>query len=103
MESKQIGTIIFTAAAVWGVYRFMQMPKEERNYLLDQLKAKTGELLDDADNTVEKVQQYVTQIQNTQSNDLFDKIFVIRKMFQELYSGLNNDRQGALTPSTSRH
>lgn len=86
MESKRnIGTIIFGAAAAWAVYSYLKMPKEEREELVDRIKSKASHLLEDADTTVEKVQHYVAQIKDTHPNEWFDKLYILRKMIREFF------------------
>lgn len=86
MESKKnIGTIVIGAAAAWALYSYLKMPKQDRQELVERIKDKASQLLDDADTTVEKVQHYVAQIQHTHPNEWFDKLYLVRKMFQEFF------------------
>ena len=84
-KSNQIGAIILGAAAVLAIYKYTQMTKEERDEFFSAIKDKTQELLEDADNTVEKVQHYVAQIKDKQPDQWFDKLYLIRKMFSDFY------------------
>ena len=84
-KSNQIGAIILGAAAALAVYKFYQMSKDERKELFDEIKDKTQVLLEDADNTVEKVQHYVAQIKDKSPDDWFEKLYLLRKMFSEFY------------------
>lgn len=84
-KSNQIGAIILGAAAALAIYKYSQMTKEERDEFFSTIKHKTQELLEDADNTVEKVQHYVAQIKEKQPDQWFDKLYLIRKMFSEFY------------------
>ncbi len=86
MESKKnIATIVIGAAAAWAVYSYLKLPKEERHELVERIKSKASHLLEDADTTVEKVQHYVAQIQQTHPNEWFDKLYLIRKMFRDFF------------------
>ena len=85
-KDKKIAAIIFGAAAALALYKFFQMPKEEREALIAKLKQQTEQLLDDADHTVEKVQHYMSQMTGNQSADWFDKFYLVRQMFNEFYT-----------------
>ncbi len=84
-KSNQIGAIILGAAAALAIYKYTQMTQEERDEFFSAIKDKTQELLEDADNTVEKVQHYVAQIKDKQPDQWFDKLYLVRKMFSEFY------------------
>ncbi len=99
MESKKnIGTIVIGAAAAWALYSYLKMPKQERQDLVERIKTKASHLLEDADTTVEKVQHYVAQIQNTHPNEWFDKLYLLRKMLREFF-GQEGTKQLSLQPS----
>ncbi len=85
-KDKKIAAIIFGAAAALALYKFFQMPKEERSELIARLKQQTEQLLNDADHTVEKVQHYMSQMSTGQSVDWFDKFYLVRQMFNEFYN-----------------
>jgi oligoendopeptidase F len=99
-KSNQIGAIILGAAAALAIYKYTQMTKEERDDFFSTIKDKTQELLEDADNTVEKVQHYVAQIKEKQPNEWFDKLYLVRKMFNEFYGITPKSRTQGL-PSMS--
>ncbi len=84
-KSNQIGAIILGAAAALALYKYSKMSSEERNEFFSVIRDKTQELLEDADNTVEKVQHYVGQIKEKQPNEWFDKLYLVRKMLSEFY------------------
>lgn len=84
-KSNQIGAIILGAAAALAIYKYTQLSKEERNEFFSTIRDKTQELLEDADNTVEKVQHYVAQIKDKQPDQWFDKIYLLKKMLSEFY------------------
>jgi len=86
MEKKtSIGMAILGAAAAFAVYKFYSMSKEERDEFLNTVKAKTQNLLDDAENTVEKVEHYVAEISSKGKEEWFDKMYLLKKMFTDLY------------------
>lgn len=98
-KSNQIGAIILGAAAAFAIYKFYQMSKEERKELFSTLKDKTQELLEDADNTVEKVQHYVAQIKDKNPDQWFDKIYLLRKLFSEFYGQKSTSKPLTLASS----
>jgi hypothetical protein len=61
------------------------MPKEERNEFCDHLKTRTNQLLDNAEGTVEKVEQYMDEFKARGENEWIDKLYIIKKMFKSLY------------------
>lgn len=88
MEKKtKIGLYILGAAAAYAVYRFYSMPKEDREEMIDTLKEKTRDLLDNAEHTVEKVEHYVEEIKSRGKDAWLDKFYVLKKMFTDLYGG----------------
>lgn len=97
-KSNKIGAIILGAAAALAIYKYTQMTKEERDEFFSAIKDKTQELLEDADNTVEKVQHYVAQIKDKQPDEWFDKLYLVRKMFSEFY-GISPKPKTAGLPS----
>lgn len=61
------------------------MPKEERNDFYNFLKNKTRELLDNAEETVEKVDHYMDEFRDKGKDEWIDKIYILKKMFKNLY------------------
>ena len=86
MEKKTtIGMAILGAATAFAIYKFYSMSKEERDEFLHTVKEKTQNLLDDAENTVEKVEHYVAEIRTKGKEEWFDKLYLVKKMFTDLY------------------
>ncbi|MEO6489913.1 MAG: hypothetical protein ABIO04_08255 [Ferruginibacter sp.] len=86
MEKKsQVAMIIVGAAAGYALYKFYSMPKEERDELVTTIKDKTRNLLEDAGNTVEKVEHYVAEIKTKGKEQWMDKLLLVKKMFSDLY------------------
>lgn len=86
MQRKtNIGLMIVGAAAAYAIYKFYSMPKEERDEFIDTVKTKTKNLLEDAENTVEKVEQYVEEIKSKGKEQWLDKLYLVKKMFSDLY------------------
>ena len=100
MEAKQVGAIIFSAAAIYAAYRYFDLPKEERRQVISKIKERTGELLDDADNTVEKVQTYFSELKNTQPGNWIDRIYLLRKLFTDFYG--KKQKRIALIPGVTQ-
>lgn len=68
-----------------ALVKFLSMPKEERNEFYDFLKDKTRILLDNAEETVEKVEQYMDEFKDKGEDEWIDKIYILKKMFKNLY------------------
>jgi len=82
-KTNKIAAIILGAAAGLALVKFLSMPKEEREEFYDFLKDKTRVLLDNAEETVEKVEQYMDEFKDKGINVNFveqteqpDKIIV---------------------------
>jgi hypothetical protein len=84
-KSNTIAAVILGAAATVALIRFFDMPKERRDAFFSHLKDTTETLLDDADETVEKVEQYMDEIKSKGENEWIDKLYVLKRMFRELY------------------
>ena len=84
-KSDKAALIILGAAAGVAVWRFFSMPVEKRNEFYRHIKETTSELLDNAEETVGKVDQFITQIDERGQNDWIDKLYLVKKMFRDLY------------------
>ncbi len=84
-QSNNIAAIILGAAAAVAILKFFNMDKEDRDLFLSNLKAKTHELLDDAESTVEKIEHFVAEIKSKAPHEWTDKLFIMKRMFNELY------------------
>lgn len=84
-KTNQVAALILGAAAGVALVRFFKMPEEERKEFCNHIKIKTNQLLDNAEDTVEKVEHYIDEYKSTGKNDWIDKIFVLKKMFRNLY------------------
>ena len=61
------------------------MPKEDRDAFIDHLKIRTNALLDDAEQTVEKVERFMNEIKLKEEGEFIDKLLVLKRMFKDLY------------------
>ena len=84
-KSDKAALIIIGAAAGVAVWRFFNMPVEKRNEFYLNKKHTTGELLDNAEDTVEKVDHFISQIDNKGSDEWIDKLYLVKQMFRDLY------------------
>lgn len=84
-KTNKVAALILGAAAGVALVRFFSMPKEERNEFCDHLKTRTNQLLDNAEGTVEKVEQYMDEFKARGENEWIDKLYIIKKMFKSLY------------------
>lgn len=82
---NKIAAIILGAAAGFALIKFLKMPKEERDNFYNFLKDKTHELLDNAEETVEKVEHYMDEFKEKGDDEWVDKIYILKKMFKNLY------------------
>ncbi len=84
-QSNKIAAIILGAAAGVALLKFFSMPKEERDAFFSHLKNTTHDLLDNAEGTVEKVEHYMGQVKAKGKDEWIDKLYILKKMFRELY------------------
>ena len=84
-KRNQVAAFIIGAAAGVALTRFFSMPKADRQAFYDDLKKTTSQLLDNAEDTVEKVEHYMDEFKEKGENDWIDKLFVLKKMFRNFY------------------
>ncbi|MEP6582833.1 MAG: hypothetical protein ABJA90_01145 [Ginsengibacter sp.] len=84
-KSSTIAAIILGASIGVALLEFYSMPKEERDAFFRQLKNKTSDLLDEAENTVEKVEQFMDEVKSKGENEWIEKLYVVKKLYKELY------------------
>ena len=84
-KSDKAALIILGAAAGVAIWRFFNMPVEERKELCQHIKNTTTELLDNAEDTVEKVNHFITELDDKGRNGWIDKLYLVKKMFRDLY------------------
>ena len=84
-KSNTIAAVILGAAAGVALIRFFNMPKEKRDAFFSHLRNTTHNLLDDAEETVEKVEHYMDEIKSKGENEWIDKLYILKRMFRDLY------------------
>jgi len=84
-KSNYVGAIILGAAAGLALLKFYSMPDEEREEFISHLKNRAHDLLDDAENTVDKVNHYFEEIDAKSRNEWVDKLFVARRLLIDLF------------------
>ena len=84
-KTNKIAAIILGAAAGVALIKFFSMPKEERDEFFSTIKSRTSELLDNAEDTVEKVEHYIDEYKAKGENEWIDKLYILKKMFKNLY------------------
>jgi hypothetical protein len=84
-KTNKIAAIILGAAAGVALVKFFSMPKEEREQFYADIKSKTSELLDNAEDTVEKVEHFMDEYKSKDENEWIDKLYILKKMFKNLY------------------
>ncbi|MEP6948844.1 MAG: YtxH domain-containing protein [Ginsengibacter sp.] len=84
-KSNTIAGIILGAAAGVALIRFFNMPKEKRDFFFAHLRNTTHSLLDEAEETVEKVEHYMDEIKSKGEEEFIDKLYILKRMFKDLY------------------
>ncbi|MEO9211226.1 MAG: hypothetical protein ABI208_09005 [Ginsengibacter sp.] len=84
-KSNKIAALILGAAAGVALVRFFSMPKEEQEELCAHIKNKTSQLLDNAEDSVEKIEHFMEEFKSKEANDWIDKLYVLKKMLKDFY------------------
>ncbi len=84
-KSSTIAAVIFGASIGVALLKFYSMPKEDRDAFFDHLKKTTDDLLNNAEDTVEKVEQYMGEMKSKGEKEWIEKLYVVKKMLGELY------------------
>ncbi|MEO6638000.1 MAG: hypothetical protein ABIN25_06970 [Ginsengibacter sp.] len=90
-KSSTIAAVIFGASVGVALLKFYSMPKEERDAFFDHLKKTTDNLLDNAEETVGKVEHFMGEVKSKGEGEWMEKIYLVKKMLLELY-GTNDKR-----------
>jgi len=84
-KQNKVAAIILGAAAGVALIKFFNMPKAKREEFYSHLKNQTHQLLDNAEDTVEKVEHYMDEIKEKGKDEWIDKVYILKKMFKSLY------------------
>ncbi|HEV2833223.1 MAG TPA: hypothetical protein VGW31_14670 [Hanamia sp.] len=84
-NTNKVAALILGAAAGVALVKFFSMPKEEREEFYSHLKNTTHELLDNAEDTVEKVEHFMDEYNSKGKDEWIDKLYIVKKMFKNLY------------------
>ena len=84
-KANTIGAIILGAAAGVALLKFFSMPEEEREEFITHLKTRAHDLLDDAENTVDKVKEHFAEIDMKPKEAWVDKLFIAKRLLTELF------------------
>ncbi|MEO9003690.1 MAG: hypothetical protein ABI288_03085 [Ginsengibacter sp.] len=88
-NKNKITALIFGAAVGVALVKFFSMPKEDREAFYNYLKDQTSLLIDNAEDTVEKVEHYMDEFKEKKDDEWIEKLFVLKKMFKNLYGSEN--------------
>lgn len=84
-NSNKIAALILGAAAGVALVRYFNMPEEEREEFCAHIKNKTSQLLDNAEESVEKIEHFMSELKSKDKEDWVDKLMVIKKMVKDFY------------------
>ena len=84
-KSSTIAGIILGASIGVALLKFYSLPKEERDAFFNRIKKQTDYLLDNAEDTVEKVERFMGEVKAKGENEWIEKLYVLKKMFTDLY------------------
>ncbi len=88
---------MLAGGAAVAVYKLYNMPKEQRNEMLDSVKRETLGFLEKAESSVEKVQHYMGQIREKGQDDWVDKALIIKNMLSDFYKGAGGEKHQPVT------
>lgn len=84
-KTTTIVSIILGASIGIALVKYYSMTEEEREAFWQRIKNITSELLDDAENTLEKVEAYFDEIKSKGEDNLIEKLYVVKKMLKDLF------------------
>jgi hypothetical protein len=84
-KSKKVAALILGAAAGVALVKYFRMPVEDRNKFCNHLKSQTNLLLDNAEETVEKVEHYMDDFKSKGEGEWIDKLYILKNMVKNLY------------------
>ncbi len=84
-KTSTIASIILGASIGVALVKYYTMTEEERETFWVRLKNIAEDLLDDAENTVEKVEAYIDEMKSKGENNLVEKLYVVKKMLRDLF------------------
>jgi hypothetical protein len=84
-NTNKVAALILGAAVGVALVKFFSMPQEEREEFYSHLKNTTHELLDNAEDTVEKVEHFMDEYNSKGKDEWIDKLYIVKKMFKNLY------------------
>lgn len=84
-KSSTVAALILGASIGVALLKFYSMPKEERDEFLNHIKKTTSDLLDDAENTVEKVEHFMEEYKAKGDKAWIEKLYILRKMLRDFY------------------
>jgi hypothetical protein len=86
-KEKTVGGLLLGIVAGVALYRFFNMPQEERREFIDHLTNRAHELLDDTEGTMHQVKNHFAQIDSKEHP--VDKLLVVKNLLTELFSHPN--------------
>jgi hypothetical protein len=84
-KSNKVAALILGAAAGVALVKYFRMPVEDRNKFCNHLKSQTNLLLDNAEETVEKVEHYMDDFKSKGEGEWIDKLYILKNMVKNLY------------------
>lgn len=85
-RNDKIAAIILGAAATVAVIQYLRMSEEEKERLLTKIKDRTHALLNNAEETIERVNGFLSEYDDQPHNAWIEKLYTLKKMFKDLYS-----------------
>jgi predicted RecB family endonuclease len=84
-KTSTIASIILGASIGVALVKYYTMTEKEREAFWKKVKSITEDLLDDAENTVERVEAYIGEIKSKGENNLIEKLYVVKKMLKDMF------------------
>lgn len=84
-RNDKIAAFILGAAAAVAIIRYIKMPEVEKKEFFDHIKDRTNDLLSNADQTVDHVNNFLGEYDRQGENAWVDKLYILKKMFRNLY------------------
>ena len=84
-KSSKVGGVLVTAVVAFAVYKFMQLDKEEKEELFDNIKNKASHLVNNSGDALDKVQKYMSEIKEKEEDEILDKVVIIKNMIFDIF------------------
>jgi hypothetical protein len=85
VNAKHLATFLLGAAAGYGAYKYSKMSEEEKEKLMADLKAKAGDLKDEAEGAIDQATEYFEELKTKGGSAMKEHLADAENLFNELF------------------